>query len=326
MKPKRLILSRKGFDSKYGGCPSPIFSDGSMFSLPIPLARDKITYGKLRHGNVNIGKLVRDLTIRRHGEHPSGPCPGEGHSQTRIEANCSAHLDPHINLNAYPKIANSQHARDWRGLLGQADGDETHLRGWCVSEGDLFLFFGSYQPVEKDDDGRWRFVRGTKEKHVLWGWLQIGEIWEEVGKHAQRLRREMPWADYHPHLQYKGDNNTLYVASSELDIGNKFKVPGWGVFPKLDNRLVLTRPGQTKSRWQLPRWFYPDCKKTPLSRHDPKTNKANRWKLARDGQHVYLDSVALGQEFVLDLEPYPHDEYAEALGWVSGLIRDLGAR
>ena len=32
----RLILSRKGFDSANGGCPSPIFPDGSMLSLPIP--------------------------------------------------------------------------------------------------------------------------------------------------------------------------------------------------------------------------------------------------------------------------------------------------
>ncbi len=36
MKPKKLILSRKGFDSASGGCPSPIFPDGTMFSLPIP--------------------------------------------------------------------------------------------------------------------------------------------------------------------------------------------------------------------------------------------------------------------------------------------------
>ena len=33
---KRVILSRKGFDSKYGGKPSPIFKNGDIFSLPIP--------------------------------------------------------------------------------------------------------------------------------------------------------------------------------------------------------------------------------------------------------------------------------------------------
>jgi len=32
----KFILSRKGFDSKSGGYPSPIFPDGSLISLPIP--------------------------------------------------------------------------------------------------------------------------------------------------------------------------------------------------------------------------------------------------------------------------------------------------
>ena len=33
---KRIILSRKGFDSSAGGVASPIFKDGSIFSIPIP--------------------------------------------------------------------------------------------------------------------------------------------------------------------------------------------------------------------------------------------------------------------------------------------------
>lgn len=32
----KIILSRKGFDSKYGGIPSPILPDGAMLSFPIP--------------------------------------------------------------------------------------------------------------------------------------------------------------------------------------------------------------------------------------------------------------------------------------------------
>ena len=32
----RIILSRKGFDSKFGGKPSPIFRDKRIFSIPIP--------------------------------------------------------------------------------------------------------------------------------------------------------------------------------------------------------------------------------------------------------------------------------------------------
>ncbi len=31
----QIIFSRKGFDSSYGGCPSPLFKDRPL-SLPIP--------------------------------------------------------------------------------------------------------------------------------------------------------------------------------------------------------------------------------------------------------------------------------------------------
>ena len=65
MKPKKLILSRKGFDSTnrggeypYGGCPSPIFPDGSLYSLPIPSPGADVTFGDLNHGNINIGRVV----------------------------------------------------------------------------------------------------------------------------------------------------------------------------------------------------------------------------------------------------------------------------
>jgi hypothetical protein len=42
--PMRIVLSRKGFDSGSGGCPSPIFPDGSMLALPIPDRRSTVRY------------------------------------------------------------------------------------------------------------------------------------------------------------------------------------------------------------------------------------------------------------------------------------------
>ena len=44
----KVILSRKGFDSSYGGYPSPILPDGRMVSLPIPLDDD------IRYFDLNI--------------------------------------------------------------------------------------------------------------------------------------------------------------------------------------------------------------------------------------------------------------------------------
>ena len=64
MKPNKLILSRKGFDSGSGGCPSPIFPDGTMFSLPIP-SDDEEAFEDLQHGDVDIASVVTGITNGR---------------------------------------------------------------------------------------------------------------------------------------------------------------------------------------------------------------------------------------------------------------------
>ena len=109
----KLILSRKGFDSgeNSGGCASPIFCDGSMFSLPIPDTPDfRITYDDLRHPQADIGELVQDLT--------------HTYAKKFIESTHGAHLDPHINLATY---APNVESAEWRGLLGQARAAQSHL-------------------------------------------------------------------------------------------------------------------------------------------------------------------------------------------------------
>ena len=90
---------------------------------------------------------------------------------------------------------------------------------------------------------------------------------------------------------------------------------GWGVFPRFDRRLVLTDPhGAGISNWRLPRWFYPEGNKLPLTYHPDR----KRWQ--RDADHAYLRSVGRGQEFVLDLAYYP-----EATEWLADLVSSLGA-
>ena len=304
MKPKRLILSRKGFDGGSGGCPSPIFKDNTMFSLPIPEAGDKVTYGDLRHGDAKIGQLVEDLTRRRD-------------RKNRITANREAHFDPDINFDAYAHRKRRRGWEDWRGAFGQSNQAQSHLCDEGVDKGDLFLFFGLYRRVEETRTG-WQFVRRAPKQHVLWGWLQVGEKYDLIAPE----RNTVPvWARHHPHMQYPSDgtgHDMLYIASDKLDVGNRFKAPGAGLFPEFHEHLVLTEPRKSVSHWRLPRWFYPGEGKKMLSWHG---DNMDRWNPKPDHQWAYLESVARGQEFVLDLADYP-----EALPWVSSLIRDLGVR
>ncbi len=108
MKPNKLTISRKGFDSGSGGCLSPIFSDGTMFSLPIP-SWDQEAFEDLQHGDIDIASVVTGVT------------------NGRMSGQNLIHVDPDLNFEAYrhrKERANWQH---WRGMLGHA-GNRRYLR------------------------------------------------------------------------------------------------------------------------------------------------------------------------------------------------------
>ena len=270
----KLILSRKGFDSQSGGCPSPIFPNDTLYSLPIPYDPSEITYADLWHGDTNIGEVVEDLTRK---------C---------VKRDCDAHLDPDINPVAYRRQAG------WQPLFGQSGAAQGHLDNQGVQIGDLFLFFGLFQKIEKTSGG-WCFVKDAPKQHILWGWLQIGKIC----KVDQLAKDELPWSRYHPHRHRSRDKdstNTLYVASRELNLGGGSIAPGAGCFLKPHEPLVLTNPnGSGVTDWRLPRCFYPDNGKSPLTYHP----KLDHWR--HNERYTYLRSASRGQEFVLDLDQYP---------------------
>ena len=107
----KLILSRKGFDSAAGGCPSALL-DGRPVSFPIPTRQPSPTrYGDLAG---EIATMVTDLT------------------KGRITADHRCHLDPDLDAASLPRQP------DWRGALGQVSTAQTHLANQRVAPGDLF--------------------------------------------------------------------------------------------------------------------------------------------------------------------------------------------
>ncbi|WGL15200.1 hypothetical protein PVT68_10480 [Microbulbifer bruguierae] len=280
----RLILSRKGFDSSAGGCPSPILPDGRLCSLPIPDKQSPWRYCDITVNGENAGKLVTDLT---------GEAKRAGHF---------AHIDPDVDRRALPRDAN------WRGLLGQDSTAQAHLRNQGVTVGDLFLFFGLFRPVE-DADGRWQFIKAEPARHIIWGWLQVGAVYS-VSKLAPAA---LPWARYHPHFSgERGPLNTLYEASQELSLpnGNRPEVSGYGIFNHYQPaRQLSAQESRKPSQWRLPQAFYPPSMEAALTYHQ----KPERWQLEEN--HCRLNSAARGQEFVLDTEKYP-----EIHPWLASLF------
>jgi hypothetical protein len=134
--PVKLILSRKGFDSANGGVPSPIFPNGSMYSIPIRQLGATKRYADLAKGDAtagnDIGTVVEHLT------------------RGRVRAGDLVHFDPDLEASALPR------GQGWRPCFGQTGAARSHLMGAGVGPGDLFLFFGWFRRVLRGRDGRWR--------------------------------------------------------------------------------------------------------------------------------------------------------------------------
>lgn len=282
--PVRLILSRKGFDSGAGGCPSPVFPDGSLLSLPIPDPRSPVRYRDLTWRDRNLGEMVETLT------------------RGRVRRDHRAHLDPDLRRGALRR------PRGWRPCLGQVGAAQGHLVRRGVTAGDLFLFFGLFRRV----DECLAFV--GPRFHAIWGWMQVGEV---VGVDAVvRGGARWRWAADHSHLHFGvAPSNTLYVAAPRLRLqGLVRRTPGAGTFGRLGDALVLTaRDGAGVTDWALPLGFLPRGRE-PLSYH----GRAQRW--SRRGGMARLRAVAKGQEFVIDLDEYPElEEWATGVvNWAAG--------
>lgn len=250
----RLILSRKGFDSSFGGFPSPILPDGRLVSIPISEPRSKTSYGALRPRGIDLGQIVSDLT------------------NGRTSAREPAHLDPDLEESSRPRLTG------WRPAFGQVSSAQRHLESRGVGPGALFLFFGWFRQTERFR-GRLRYVPRAPDLHIIFGWLRVETILR-VGPDS------VPeWLGDHPHATLDlWRYNTIYVAPPQ---------EGAGVFDTFDQRLQLTQSGKQRSQWVLPADFYPRGRRA-LSYHeapDRWTELENgcRLRAVARGQEFVLD-------------------------------------
>jgi hypothetical protein len=300
----KIILSRKGFDAKYGGVASPIFPNGRIRSLPIPGSSDNIRYDNLKfdltkvgYGSKDIGTLVEELTYK----------PRKGKSGIKRTAFC--HLDPDLIRTDLHRGAG------WLPMYGQSNAAATHLLNSHVGVGDLFLFFGWFHRVH-ETDGCFSFDPERLDVHLLFGWLQIGEIWCEFSEQSSPT-----WARYHPHIAGRADKHknlnrptdAVFIANRWLDLpGLRMRRPGGGVFRKYHPDLCLTELPRTRGHWELPSWMYPSPEREPSM-----TYNVDRRKWNKNKAHSFLHSADIGQEFILDCAGIPE---AKVNKWLTRLF------
>lgn len=264
----KIILSRKGFDSSNGGQANPILPDGTLLSLPIPDEYGNNTFSSLHWKGRSYYDIIHSLKPR-----------------TKLKPDDFCHLDPDLRSNVKDRPSG------WKPAFGQADGALTHLRNYNVSEGDLFLFFGWFKETEVVN-GKLVYKRKAKDKHIIYAYMQIGEI-------ITRKVDAYSWLKDHPHIgdrkEREDEHNAVYLPTDKLSFLPDHD--GCDVLTYHQNR-VLTKEGMTRRYWDLPPFF----KNVTIS-HNP-----NPWV-----NDVFL-SAMIGQEFVMESTP-------EILEWVKQIIQ-----
>ena len=281
----KIIFSRKGFDSSYGGHPSPILQNGDLLSIPIPSKDERLSYKEIY---VNKDETYLDiLKIILKGKRFKNV---KDKVVVNEEFNYKCHLDPDLR-----KMSLRGRLKEWKPAFGQVGHSQTHLSKQGIQEGDLFLFFGWFRQTEMRNN-KMRFVTGVGEdRHILFGYLQIGKILKV--NHETKI---LNWLRNHPHCERKdllqSKNNCVYIGKEYFDCNKR--IPGGGVF-KFNEELVLTKPGFSRSKWGLDPKLFRHLK---ISRHSEKS-----WK---DG---FFKSVDIGQEFVVHADK-------PVINWAKNLV------
>ena len=215
---KRIILSRKGFDSKFGGRPSPIFSDDRIFSIPIPQTLESPTkYKELYFNGISGSEALRESSVGQ------------------VSENDYCHYDPALNQEL--------------GIFGQSGAAQTELRNAGVGTGDLFLFFGWFKKFSS---------KGRDLHHIFgWLQIsKIVSGDEEIKRYltSKKIKHPHGFGDrsmYSNNTIYVGRK---YLTIRDKKTGLK----GFGLFKKSAEDLTLTSPDHTRSMWKLPKGYFKD--------------------------------------------------------------------
>jgi len=145
------------------------------------------------------------------------------------------HLDPDLNYWTH-----SKRHKQWKAAFGQAGPQEARLQQGKVCVGDIFLFYGWFKQI-RIKSGRYEYIKNSRNLHVIYGYMVVDEVFD-----LSNPKLEVPaHLDDHPHMVNRytyGKKNRIYCGTDA------------GIF-QYHKDLVLTRDGESRSRWELPSFF-----------------------------------------------------------------------
>ena len=149
-----------------------------------------------------------------------------------------------------------------------------------------------------------RFVPRAPDIHVIFGWLKVDVI-KPVEEFSAAERR---WADYHPHFSPdRTPEEVICLARNEMSLPKvKRPLPGFGVFPEVRVDSLSDR-----SLFHAKSMAAAEVVPADQGQERPYRATPTCGVGIRTRDWAYLDTVPIGQEFVLDCREYP-----EAFEWL----------
>lgn len=318
----KVILSRKGFDSSYGGFPSIILPDGKMISFPIPEKkyRNNIKEQIIKyHFTEDELKNILDLFGKRKIKMPSAP-------QGLEPKDCIFHLDPSIqNMDITMTYIDEENKKNKIqlnlnekkiGALGQSGAAAGHLVNNKISPSDLtkeepalFLFFGLFQETNKELEPI------KKPFHAIWGYL-ISYAAIDISNNPL-IPVELK---SHPHFinrkTYEKRNIIFYgdtCGTFKFDVNHK-------------EYLQLTKKGSDNlTNWKIQNlWKKMDSKdKITMTYNDKKIK--SQLDLDSECDEIEFTAASIGQEFIIkNANPQELKKWLKNLGLPQNARNELG--
>ena len=308
-----IILSRKGFDTACGRCPSLIINGKQMISFPIPEDSKQNdckafpTYSNLKIVIDNVGeKSLKNLILGS-----TGRAKKTIFKDMELDKEDNGDNEPRCHFD--PQLFNYHKASDFVASLGQMDIAARLLKKYDVKKGDFFLFFGNFkfvndklESVSYEVEGKYGKYEVPKNAfiHCIWGYMEIGEV---IAKPQDK--KVPPYIEkHHPHMKYESPENFLYIATDTLSDkwcpkGYEGKLKGYGVFD-FNNSLVLSPVNDDEFKKQK------EYLKGLKEEINDKNFKRNTWTILP----LYVNNAlktqipVRGQEFVLFPNSVPDGE------------------
>ena len=268
----KVILSRKGFDSSWGGFPSIILPGGQMISFPIPVKKPEIGIGAKDIHYIDEGK-----TLANYLEDLKIPLQEDGY-----------HVDPEVqNI----KIDNQKSFIErGYGTLGQCSAAASHLANNGIYAGEIsekdpaiFLFFGWFCKTEIENNTI-KYIGNPLVDgfHAIWGYLIAVEAIEilDISKHPE-LKEHLHYRNKN-HKEYKkGDKNIIFIGK-------------FGTFNYSDNlRLTYFDDDKKNHKKRRTKWAIPSF----INEMTYNNNRIRKGKTKEN--KLIIDAASRGQEFVI---------------------------